>query len=94
MSWTPLIQCPFFGYSAKCVLLISFVEQNRRKFVEYYDSRDCAAAFDAVSENGAFMDGKLEIEFVWDQFTSLPPPANAFGGPPIGGPGTGFLLIW
>ncbi len=56
---------------------------DRRKFVEYFDSRDCVAAFDAVSENKGFMDGSLDVEFVWDQFEQLPPTAL---GPLAGGP--------
>lgn len=39
--------------------------------IEYYDSRDCEAAFDGVSENSNFMDGHLDVEFTWDEFERL-----------------------
>jgi hypothetical protein len=39
--------------------------------IEYYDSRDCEAAYDGVSENPNFMDGQLDVEFAWDEFERL-----------------------
>lgn len=44
---------------------------NRRKVIEYYDSRDCEAAYDGVSENPSYMDGHLEVQFSWDEFERL-----------------------
>ena len=43
----------------------------RRKVIEYYDSRDCEAAYDGVSENPNFVDGRLDVEFTWDVFERL-----------------------
>jgi hypothetical protein len=41
------------------------------KYVEYWDSRDAVAAFDAISDNSQFNDGYLIVEFSWDQFDRL-----------------------
>ena len=35
--------------------------------VVYYDSRDLIRALDALSSNGTFRDGRLEVDLIWDE---------------------------
>ncbi|KAJ3049214.1 hypothetical protein HK097_009762 [Rhizophlyctis rosea] len=39
----------------------------KRKFVEFFDSRDCVKAFDMLQQNNRYQGGTLEVFFIWDQ---------------------------
>ncbi|KAG0666361.1 hypothetical protein C6P46_004931 [Rhodotorula mucilaginosa] len=66
------------------------------KFIEFYDSRACAQAYDAM--NGAPLGGgKADLQFEWDKPEALPqhpagppPVAGGYGRPPPPHPQAGF----
>lgn len=42
-----------------------FKTNERKKYFEFYDSRDCAKAYSALS-GSTFKGGRVEVEFAWD----------------------------
>lgn len=54
--------CLFFDGS---IMLMTFV---RQRFVEYYDSRACIAAYDAC-QGQPYGDGIWDVSFFWDHTT-------------------------
>lgn len=47
------------------------VSAGFKAFVEYYDSRACARAYDAIAANAQYKEGRIRPKFMWDD-----PPAK------------------